>query len=171
MCLTKHNKILTKDNLNTKGCTGSPTCLFCAATKTVTHLFLKCPLIQQIWFWLGETQDYMHNWDTFEDINDFALHLPGTQRAGFLIVVSALCWVVWKYYDDIFFDNSLIKIARSIILIIKFLVLYWTGNLKKKAQISAEEWLPVIEDAIPLDQYMPLEIVVYQLPPGSTAQE
>lgn len=42
--------------------------------------------------------------------------------------------------------------------------LYWTGHIKKKVQTVAREWLPVIEDAILLNQYMPLEIVVYQPP-------
>lgn len=34
--------------------------------------------------------------------------------------------------------------------------------MRQKVKIAAEDWMPIIEDAIPLDQYMPMEIVVYQ---------
>lgn len=114
----------------------------------------------------------MHNWKTFEDIVEFSLHLPSEHRTGFMIAFSALCWVAWKHRNDICSNNSSIKTPRSLILLIKSLVLYWTGNIKRKQQCTTtKEWMPVVEDAIPLDQYMPLEIVVYQPPPGSSGQE
>lgn len=33
--------------------------------------------------------------------------------------------------------------------------------MKKKFKTTAKEWMPIIEDVIPLNQYMPMELVVY----------
>jgi hypothetical protein len=38
------------------------------------------------------------------------------------------------------------------------------------AMLVVDHWLPVIEDSILLDQYMHLEIVVYQPPPETTVR-
>lgn len=94
MWLTQYNRILTKDNLASKGWTGTQQCVFCNDSESISHLFLNCPLTQQIWFWLGQSQEYMHQWASFDDIIQFAVQLPTTQRYSFLIVFSALCWTV-----------------------------------------------------------------------------
>ncbi|XP_078148872.1 uncharacterized protein LOC144544290 [Carex rostrata] len=36
-----------------------------------------------------------------------------------------------------------------------------TGNMSKKVKNAVGEWIPIIEDAIPLNQYMPLELVPF----------
>lgn len=56
-----------------------------------------------------------------------------------------------KHRNDVCFNNNTIKIARSLILLIKSLVLYWACYIKKKVKTAVGEWLPVIDDAIPLN--------------------
>ena len=45
---------------------------------------------------------------------------------------------------------------------IQSLVFYWASNLKKRIKDTVGTWLSVIEDAIPLNQFIPLPLVVYQ---------
>lgn len=77
------------------------------AVDTVDHLFLSCPKIQQIWFLLGKSQDYMQNWTNCHDIMQFSLlpltvqlwcvlyqftvTLNATDVNVFLLVYSAIC--------------------------------------------------------------------------------
>lgn len=49
---------------------------------------------------------------------------------------------------------------------IKSIVIYWTGPVKKKVKKIAMGWMPIIEDAVPLNVISPnMEMVVFQ-PPG-----
>ena len=58
MWLVTHNKILTKQNLVARGWVGDPLCQFCNKhIEDVNHMFLQCSIAQQIWFWLGRSQD------------------------------------------------------------------------------------------------------------------
>ena len=109
----------------------------------------------------------MQNWHTWDDIIHFAQSLDFANRTGFMIVLSAVSWSIWKHRNEVCFSNCNVKTARSLILLIKTLCGYWSGNLKKKVKDAVGEWFPVIENAIPLAQYMPMEVVVYQPVAGS----
>lgn len=61
MWLMTKNKILTKSNLRKRGWKGSVQCQFCHELESTNHLFLLCPFTQQIWFWMGLSQQYYKN--------------------------------------------------------------------------------------------------------------
>ena len=104
----------------------------------------------------------MHNWNTWDDFLHFAQSLDYENRTGFLIVLSAVSWSLWKHRNEVCFNTCAVKTARTLILLIKTLCGYWAGNVKRKIKDAIGEWLPVIEDAIPLAQFMPMELVAYQ---------
>lgn len=162
MWLVTHNSILTKDNLLIRGWVGPLNCQFCSYDETIDHLFLNCTLAQRVWFWLGKSQDYMQQWHTLDDILTFALSMTTIQRQGFLLVVSAVCWTLWKHRNERCFDHCHVKTARSIIFLIKSLLCYWAGNTSEVVQMEVGAWLPILEDATPLNQFLPLEMVVYR---------
>ena len=112
----------------------------------------------------------MHQWQIWNDFLVYAKSLAHTDEVGLLIVLSAASWFLQKHRNDICFNNAQIKSARTIILMITSLCLYWTGNMKKKFKDAVGDWLPVIEYAIPLSQYMPLPMVVYQ-PTGQSQMQ
>ena len=97
-------------------------------------MFLQCPKLQEILLWIGKTQHYMGQWHTCTDIVQFSLSLNKTDRAGFLLVYSAICWTIWKYRNEIIFRNSTPKSARNLIFLIISLVEYWTGSVPKKVK-------------------------------------
>lgn len=58
MWLLTKNKILTKVKLQSKGWTGNTQCHFCSGVEDVNHLFLLCPFIQKVWFWMGQNSNF-----------------------------------------------------------------------------------------------------------------
>ena len=105
MWLVCKHKILTRDVLASKGWTGSPICNFCTSHKTANHLFINCPLVKQVWFWMGKGQHYFSNWSSIEDVVNFALSLPKYDKLAFILTFSAMCWTIWKYRNELCFQN------------------------------------------------------------------
>jgi zinc-binding in reverse transcriptase len=62
MWLVCHNRILTKDNLHKRGWDGNLQFIFCSENETVSHLFVTCGWVTQIWFWMDKCQNYLHCW-------------------------------------------------------------------------------------------------------------
>ena len=155
MWLVMHNRILTKNNLYKKGWRGDLTCQFCHKRETITHLFLKCFVARQIWFWFGRSQQHFTDWHSISDIFEFAGTLSKNHQIAFLVIFSAICWTLWKHRNAIIFQDTSIKTIRSIILLIISLFQYWSGSLSKKVKQVADEWLPLDIEAIPLRVWDP----------------
>lgn len=66
------------------------------------------------------------------DIVTFALTLKAENRSAFLIVVSAVCWSIWKHRNSICLSEMTVKTTRNLVLLIRSLVLYWLGHVKEK---------------------------------------
>lgn len=157
MWLVMHNRILTKNNLYKKGWRGDLTCQFCHKKETISHLFLKCPVARQIWFWFGNSQHHFSNWKTIADIFNFSGSLSKNQQIAFLVVFSAICWTLWKHRNALIFQDAKIHTIRSIILLIISLFEYWAGNIPKKIKQMAADWMPIDIDAIPIRTWMPAD--------------
>lgn len=78
------------------------------------------------------------------------------------IILSTVSWNIWKHRNEVIFNNYTIKTARTLILQIKSCCLHWASNMTKRIKNVVGDWLPVVEDAIPLNQISLMEIVVYQ---------
>ncbi|KAJ4747435.1 RNA-directed DNA polymerase (reverse transcriptase)-related family protein [Rhynchospora pubera] len=94
MWLLHKNRILTKTNLLKRGWVGSPNCTFCTQDEDSTHLFLSCPYIQHLWFWMGYNQNVFQSWTNLQDVVNFSLCLQNNNKQSFLLVYSAFCWNV-----------------------------------------------------------------------------
>lgn len=83
--LPSTNKILTKQNLQNKGWQGDVSCMLCntGSMETHTHLFISCPYVRNIWFFLGMGQNFQCQWHKMTDIFDFALSLQHVQQNAF----------------------------------------------------------------------------------------
>lgn len=171
MWLLHSNRILTKDNLITKGWVGDATCLFCAQDEIVDHLFLTCQLTQTIWFWMGHSQEHFSRWTSCDHIVHFVVTLPQPQQTSFLLVYSALCWTLWKYINVLIFNHVHSKSARNLILLIISLVTYWTGNTAKKVKDATAIWLPQYLDEIPLCSIPPGEALPVESYPPAEEQD
>ncbi|XP_078150904.1 uncharacterized protein LOC144546233 [Carex rostrata] len=144
MWLVSQNRILTKSNLRKKGWDGDTTCVFCDNDETANHLFLTCPLAMQIWQLWCPSRSITVGWSTITEIISYAVSLPAHHRTVFLILVSAICWTLWKHRNEICFQNSKVKDARNINYLIISLLYYWTANkrVKKHIQTAAHRWIP-----------------------------
>jgi hypothetical protein len=152
-----NNRILTKNNLHKRGWQGDLACQFCHKNETITHLFLKCSVAKQIWFWMGRCQDYFYHWKTCLNIFDFAGSLDKDNRIALLVVFSVLVWTLWKHRNALIFQDTPLKPIRSLILLIISLVEYWAGHMDKRIKTAAANWLPTDIHAIPLRVWDPTE--------------
>jgi zinc-binding in reverse transcriptase len=61
LCYINYNYISQLVNLAKRIWISEVTCPLCAEPESVSHLFLKCNVAMQIWFWMGHSQNYfMH---------------------------------------------------------------------------------------------------------------
>ena len=116
MWLLFQNKILTKEVLTRKNWQGDTTCLFynCEIESTL-HLFLKCPYVAQIWLWMGNFKNFYGDWTSLEQIFHLAHTLNPKQKEAILMVISTICWCVWRTRNAICFDNTLLPTIRNMI--------------------------------------------------------
>ena len=161
MWLLFHNKILTKAVLSRRGWTGPTECLFCntvGTKETALHLFLHCPYISQVWFWMGNFQQLSCSWSSLNDILTHAMLLPLSQRQAMLMAVSAICWCVWKCRNTLCFEDKPFPSIRHITLLTCSMLDYWTGNKRCKVKQLLAQWVPADLDMIPLQTLSPSPI-------------
>ena len=172
MWLTCQYKILTKDQLRTRGWSGYSKCPFCNHDKTVNHLFITCSFARQIWFWMGNSVHFFTSWHHMEDILEFAVHLSKSEQSAFLMVLSALCWTIWKHRNEICFQHVQPKTGRTLIFLIISLIKYWLGSKRvdQATQMATQGWLPTdaMLELIPIRVWVPGDDQLLPFPPEST---
>lgn len=150
MWLMCKNKILTKAKLQEKGRQGDLACQICSHLEDNNYLFFQCYFAKCIWFYMGNCQDIMLNFQSMDDVVSFALTLDKHKRTAFLIVVSVVILCIWKQRNELCFNNSIVHSCRHVILTIVSIVVYWTGQLKMDLQEAVNEWLPKDLHEVPI---------------------
>ena len=107
---------------------------------------------------MGSCQNASLTWNKFGDAIKFANQLSTKQRTSFLLVLSAICWTIWKYRNDLCFANGTKKSIRQIILLIISLVHYWTGRVHPTVAETIALWLPVELDVLPIASWHPNDV-------------
>jgi hypothetical protein len=102
-----NNKVLlTKDNLLKRSWKGCSKCVFCGEQETVEHLFITCPFARLVW----RTIDFAFDLPPPVNItNMFGNWLNGVNRqlkGQIRIGVSAVCWSIWRYRNDVVFNKK-----------------------------------------------------------------
>ncbi|XP_078175205.1 uncharacterized protein LOC144568710 [Carex rostrata] len=106
--------------------------------------------------WVGDPkcQFCLHN----ESIDHLFITCTLAQQIWFWLGKTQLIMQSWTTWDSILaFAYSLDVIDRTGFLIILSAVSW--RNMSKKVKNAVGEWIPIIEDVIHLNQYMPLELV------------
>lgn len=130
---------------------------------------LTCAYVYLVVLLLG--QQIMYQWQIWEDIFHYALSLPQHESISLLVVLSAVCSTLWKYINDVYFNDCAPKTTRTIIFLIKSLIDYWSDKMKKPTTEAAQSWMLVIEDAIPLNIIPPNMDLVPYVAPGDMGAE
>ena len=155
MWLVCKSRIVTRDNMAKRGWGGELKCSFCPDSESAIHLILHCSIAKQIWFYMGECQNMIHIWVSFDDVFDYVHSLNGSEKYAFLVVFSAVCWVIWKTRNDCTFRSVTIPSIRNMILLTCSLVHWWTGLARGEVQKLVNRWLPLDFDVIPLQVVQP----------------
>lgn len=101
LCLMMHRKILTSENLLSKGFIGPSCCFLCGMEdETMNHLLNSCKLVASVWDWMEEIfRQTDHSRESIQDTVSrwrvkYARHeivnLIWCLGTGFLV------WMVWK---------------------------------------------------------------------------
>lgn len=117
-------------------------------------MFVQFTFAKQLWFWMGACQALSPNWRRFKDIIHFSCQLPTKTKTTFLLIISAVCWTIWKHKNDICFNLVPSKQPRHIIfLILSLVVKYWSGHVRQQIWEETAIWLSVNTDEIPINNY------------------
>lgn len=146
-------------------------CHFCSENsveESALHLFLKYPYLSQIWFWMGNFQHYYLEWQPLEDIEQFVLTFPLKQRKPMLMVISVICWSIWRTRNSICFENKNISTIRNMILLTCSLLNYWVGNKRPKELQHTHLWTPDDMDMVPLQTMSPLRMPMPEMEGGTS---
>jgi hypothetical protein len=74
--------------------------------------------VRQVWFWMGICQDLIGHWTSVTDILQYTGSLLGKDRCAFGTMLSAVCWTIWKYRNEVIFKQSDTTVRNTIILTI-----------------------------------------------------
>jgi zinc-binding in reverse transcriptase len=60
--------VLTKFNLAKRGWLGSTKCVFCDLEESTNYLFVSCPLVNKIWQWIVQYNNFNFEGDNIQDL-------------------------------------------------------------------------------------------------------
>lgn len=83
MRLVTKKKILTKNNIARKEQIGDNKCQFCNELESIDHVMVYCHFIRKISFWMGLCQEHFIDWNTADDIINFACSLNKPDSRAF----------------------------------------------------------------------------------------
>lgn len=70
----------------------------------------------------------------------YCIYLENRNKLAWL--VCAICWNVWKERNGLCCNAYSIKTVRQVIILIGFLLGYWSGNLKAGVVTHLPKWRP-----------------------------
>lgn len=72
------------------------------------------------------------------------------------MVVSVICWNIWRIRNSICLDDHTIPTIQNVILLICSLLDYWTGHKKRAVRQFILNWIPEDLDMVPIQSLSPL---------------
>ena len=113
----KRGIVLTKDNLLKRNWRGSSKCCFCIKDETIQHLFFECPFAHIAWWVVQCVFNLVPPVSMAHMFGNWLNGIPQVLKSQLLVGVSALCWSIWLYRNDVIFDNKNITNHLQVILL------------------------------------------------------
>jgi hypothetical protein len=123
---------------------GNQSCVFCGnSAETVTHLFLYCNCILQVWervlAWLGLRFMLPHSISSM--LNFMATSSGSKQvRKGLVMIWKAVIWSVWRQRNKKVLENEGIDLVRLIDDVKTISWKWWVGR-SNVAPVLLYEWV------------------------------
>lgn len=116
------NQISTKDFLTCRGIQLDPSksgCSWCdSITKNSNHLFFKYSFLKSFWShifkWWGFDWKKVANFDELFALC-WSVHLTGTQKSLWLLVIAASCWIAWLAWIEKVYQRRLEGLAKELL--------------------------------------------------------
>lgn len=137
MWLCLYNKVLTGEKYRKRGGIGPSVCLLCLnSEETVQHLFVECPIAQELWFLICRSLKLNQNWQlrSLEDnLKQWLLGNPNSASVPFFVT-----WGLQLFRNSILFEGnrqSLVEVGKKVLSAIAEYVSI-SGNNKVKILIN-----------------------------------
>jgi hypothetical protein len=98
--------LLTKDNLAKRNWNGSKKCCFCEDEESVHHLFISCRFARFIWQIVFATFNLSPPSSITNLFGNWLIGLDRINKARIRVGVSALCWSIWNFRNNIIFNGK-----------------------------------------------------------------
>jgi hypothetical protein len=108
---------------------------------------------------MGYSQNYCMHWQNMQDACVFVMSLSSSMRQSFLIVLSVMCWSIWKHRNDIVFQSVGHTSVRNLICLIISIVNYWSRGF---SIALVHIWLPENMELIPLQVRRPVPQLAWE---------
>jgi hypothetical protein len=103
---------------------------------------------------------FVHEWKNKNYVSyKFLFWIVGNEK--FMIVVSIVCWIIWKLRNDIIFNDKSNITTINLIILIQSLLNYWTDLYKGEVKKLIKRWLPSDMDMIPLQMMAPVPVITW----------
>jgi hypothetical protein len=100
--LLSHNRLLTRDNLSKRRNVSDLTCLFCAETESISHLFFDCCVAENIWKLIYAILG-MDVGKDYESVAKFWISNKKHLIAN--VMTSVVLWSLWNLRNKICFQG------------------------------------------------------------------
>jgi hypothetical protein len=109
---------------------------------------------------MGHCQQVFQYWHSLDDVISFAFSLQDSHREAFLVVVCAICWLIWTLRNNVTFHIVSGITNRNLIILIYSLIQYWAGNFSLEVKRMLKFWMSESLDMIPLQALPPVMILI-----------
>lgn len=99
------------------------TCLFCAESETVQHLFFDCIVAKHVWNFVAECF-HIRTPDSFEDICDL-WHMHKSKPVLNMVVAASL-WSLWKLRNEFCFQGRSWRSVHCVLAKLRSFLQQWS---------------------------------------------
>ena len=102
--LFSYNKLMTRDNQRKRHIIKPLDRVLCFEHETISHLFFECVVAKYAWSFIIDHFRVQKGTD-FESVARF--WISNKKNSALNIVSSAVLWCLWKYMNNIIFNNTI----------------------------------------------------------------
>ena len=106
-------RILTWENLNKRGFSGTSRCVLCGISEeTMFHVFVERGFIKYIWQTISKDLNLVSPWEGFQMEDCFQKWLKKKDNGN--EIPRFICWEVWKHINLVIFEDLSPNLVRVI---------------------------------------------------------
>ena len=127
--LLSQNRLLTRDNLQKRRDVRDPTCLFCAESETISHLFFNCCVAVNVWRIISDMLSVELGCN-YESVARF--WIANKKHLITNVISSVVLWSLWKLRNELCFQGMVWIGMKMVLIRITRMLGGWLSLYKKE---------------------------------------